>query len=385
MRAVSCFSTNMDPYRAGIELADKLSAIQPEVIFLFPTIHYNGSPEIVEAIFDVLDPENTVLIGNTVDGFYEKNKVAGVGVSALGLNSDGVVKWHLHHQSGVGETPFNATTKCITQLNKACCHSSPSLYFLASDFRTDTDAIVEALRKTATAPVVGGLAADDYSFKECFVYVNREVLTDSIAILAVEGNLLFNIAVANTLQPMGKPGTITDCSKTQVKSIDSIPAMDFIERELGKPLEVVDQGNIIFRLIEKEIPGEHRITALLLPDDRMLDSSVKLFGRIDRGKSVQVCLAPPEKILQDVKDIGLSLKDLPFKPIAALLVSCAGRKKVLADNIGNEVKEILQSFPSLEALVGFPSFGEFGPLRTDTGYSQPLFHNMTFILLLIGE
>jgi len=385
MKAVSCFSTNMDPYRAGIELADKLSAIQPEVIFLFPSIHYNGSPEIVEAIFDVLDSESTVLIGNTVDGFYEKNKVAGVGVSALGLNSGGVVKWHLQYGSGVGEAPFDTTANCITGLNEACNQLSPSLYFLASDFRTDTDAIVEALRKTANGPVVGGLAADDYSFQKCFVYVNKEVLTDSIAILAVEGDLLFNISVANTLQPMGEPGTITDCSRTQVKSIDDIPAMDFIERELGKPLEVVDQGNIVFRLIENEVNGEHRITGLLLPDDRMQDSSIKLFGKIDHGKRVQVCLAPPERILQDVKDIGLSLKDLPFKPIAALIVSCAGRKKVLADNIGNEVKEILQSFPSLEALVGFPSFGEFGPLKTDTGYSQALFHNMTFILLLIGE
>jgi len=375
----------MDPYRAGIELAEKLVTIEPEVVFLFPTIHYNGSAEMVEAIYDVLDNDKIILIGNTVDGFYEREKVAGVGVSALGLNSDGAVNWHLRHEKGIGESPFAATKKCINRLNEECGESSPSLYFLASDFRTDSDEIVAALAETATGPVVGGLAGDDYSFDECFVYANREVLRDSIAVLSMDGKFSFDISVANSLQPEGHAGTITECSGTEVQSIDNIPAMDFIDRELGKPLEAVDQGTIVFKLIEDENPGGHKITAPFLPDDRMKSSSIKLSAGIQQGRLIQVCLAPPEKILQDVKDIGSSLINLPFSPVAAIIVSCAGRKKVLADNTGKEVQEVLQYCPSLEALVGFPSFGEFGPLKIPGGYSRPMSHNMTFILLLIGD
>jgi len=385
VKTVSCFSMNMDPYRAGIELAEKLVAIKPEVVFLFPTIHYNGSTEMVEAIYDVLGSDETILIGNTVDGFYERKKVAGVGVSALGLNSDGGVNWHLKYEKGIGESPFAATEKCINDLNAECGNSVPSLYFLASDFRTDSDEIVAALAKTATGPVVGGLAGDDYSFHKCFVYANREVLTDSIAVLSMDGTFSFDISVANSLQPEGNPGTITECSGTEVQSIDNIPAMDFIDRELGKPLEAVDQGTIVFKLIEDENPSEHKITALRLPDDRMKNNSIKLSAGIQQGRHIQVCLAPPEKILQDVRDIGSSLDNLSFSPVAAIIVSCAGRKKVLADDTGNEVKEVLQCCPSLKALVGFPSFGEFGPLKKHGGYSRPMAHNMTFILLLIGD
>jgi hypothetical protein len=375
----------MDPYRAGIELAEKLITIQPEVIFLFPTIHYRGSAEMAEAIYDVINSRSTVVIGNTVDGFYELNKVAGVGVSALGLNSDGKVKWHLKYEKNIGKSPFAATEKCLNRLNEECRGSSPALYFLASDFRTDSDEIVAALAATATGPVVGGLAGDDYSFEECFVYANNHVLKDSIAILAIEGSFSFDISVTNSLQPEGSPGIITSCRGTEVQSIDNIPAMDFIKRELGKPLEVVDQGTIVFKLIEEEYPGGHRITGLLLPDNRMMNSSIRISGSIQQGKQIQVCLAPPERILQDVIDIGKSLNNLPFTPVAALLVSCAGRKRVLADSTGNEVLEVLNSCPSLKALVGFPSFGEFGPLKNPDGYSRPMFHNMTFILLLIGD
>jgi len=384
MQVKSCFSTNIDPYRAGIEIGEELAAIHPEVIFLFPTIHYNGSPELVEAIYDVLESDDTVLIGNTGDGFYERHKVAGAGVAALGMNSGGAVRWHVAYESDVGKTPFDAAAHCLTRLNATCSASEAALYFLASDFRTDASELIAALQETVTVPVVGGLAGDDYAFKHCFVYVNRMVLTDSIAILAVDGAISYDIRVAHTLQPVGRPGEITDSENTLIRTIDNIPAMDFITRELGKPLDVVDEGNITFKLMEQEHDGRHRIRSLLLPGDGEQHSGVKLFGGVEQGNHVQVCLAPPDKIIQDVRDIGNSLDNLPFKPVAALIVSCAGRKKILADDIEYEVQEIVRSCQSLEALAGYPSFGEFGPVKHAAGYSRALFHNMTFILLLIG-
>ena len=117
----------------------------------------------------------------------------------------------------------------------------------------------------------------------------------------------------------------------------------------------------------------------------MKESGVKLLGGVNLGNHAQVCLAYPDKIKQDVKDIANSLDTLSFKPVAALIVSCAGRKRVLAGNIENEVLDIVQSCPSIEGLIGYPSFGEFGPVKKGDGYSHALFHNMTFILLLIGE
>ena len=117
----------------------------------------------------------------------------------------------------------------------------------------------------------------------------------------------------------------------------------------------------------------------------MKDTDVKLFRVIKKGNYAQLCLAPPDKIIQDVKDISNSLDALPFKPVAALIISCAGRKRALSDDIESELREIIQDCQSLEGLAGFSSYGEFGPVKSNNGYSRPLFHNMTFILLLLGE
>lgn len=385
MKAKSCFSTNMDPYRAGIEVGEALAEIEPEVIFLFPTIHYQGSPELVEAIYDVLENDNLALIGNTGDGFYERHKVAGVGVSALGINSGGQVKWHVAHTSGLAENPFAATQQCLETLHKSCQEGGPTLYFLAADFRTDVAQVIAALQEKAQGPVVGGLAGDDDGFEACFVYANQHVLTDSIALLAMEGAVAYDIHMAHNLQPVGRAGQITQNEGTTVQAIDNIPAMDFIRRELGKPLSGVDKGIITFKLMEEADGPQHQIRSLLLPDDDESDSEIKLFGSVETGNYVQICLAPPEKVIQDVKHISQTLQTSSFEPVAGLVVSCAGRKRVLADNLAYEVQEIVQSGHTLQGLAGYPSFGEIGPVKQLDTYSDTLFHNMTFILLLIGE
>lgn len=384
MKTKSCYSQNLHPYRAGIEIGEKISNIHPEVIFLFSSIHYNGSPLLLEGIHDVLEGDDIVLIGNTGDGFYEKEKVCDVGVSALGINSLGRLRWHLAHESGIKENPFEATQRCLSRINRECSSTSRRIYFIASDFRTDTSRIIASIRESACGPVVGGLAGDDHSIKTCFVYAGKKVLTNNIAILAIEGDVPYEILIAHNLQGVGKPGVITESSGPVVRSIDNIPVMAFLQRELGKPLNVVDEGTLTFRITNSTNRYEQNIRSMLLPEDNQINSSIRLFGGVEEGDHALVCLAPPKRIIQDIKDVAESFSDLPFKPAAALIVSCAGRKKVLGGIIDNEVKDILLKCDSLEAIAGFPSFGEFGPVKTATGYSKPLFHNMTFVLLLIG-
>ncbi len=390
MKAKSFFSTQLDPYRAGMEIGEALADIEPEIIFLFPTIHYKGSPELTEALYDALDCEagcgdkEPVLIGNTGDGFYELKRVAATGVSAMAINSGGAVKWHLAHESNLGNEPYLAAKQCVERLNRACGPNGPSLYYLATDFRTDSSSIIAALQENISVPLVGGAAGDNDTFQNCYVYANREVLTDSIALLAMEGIFRFDISIAHNLQPTGREGKITGRRGTTVHTMDNIPAMDFIQQELGKPLDNIDAGIITFKLKDKPDTLAHQIRSLLLPEDQSQQRAVKLLGGVQEGNIAQVCLAPADRIISDITDIVGQIHHLPFKPVAALIVSCAGRKRVLSDNIQFEVREIVKGCPSLKALAGFPSFGEFGPVKCEGVYSPPFFHNMTFILLLLG-
>ncbi len=380
----SCFSTQTDPYRAGVELGAALAATNPEVIFLFASIHYEGSTELVEALFDELGREDVVLIGTSGDGFYEKDCVADCGVSALGINSGGAITWRLDWEPGVGANPFESTLRCIQRLKKDCAGSTPALYYLATDYRTDTSEIISALRDEADAPVVGGSAADDYAFERCFVYANGNVLTDSVAILAVDGPLTFEIIVAHHFQPTGRVGTITQNDATAIHEVDGVPALDFIERQLGKPLYAVDEVVLTFKLTREPGDTKHLIRSLRFPDGPS-GNSVELFGGIEDCKHAQVCMVPPEQIVGEIQQVAQALHTLPFTPAAALAVSCAGRKWVLGDSIAREVADLVKGAPSLTALAGFPSYGEFGPVRGGDGYSNTSYHNMTFILIVLGD
>ncbi len=385
LRALSCHSTHLDPYRAGVEIGEGLATIAPELVFLFPTIHYEGSPELLEAIYEVLGNDELVLIGNTGEGFYERDKVAGAGVAALGLSAGGRIAWRLEHEPGVGHDPFGATQRCLNRLNARCRPEGPALYFLATDFRTDTSAVAAALGQYARAPVVGGSAADDYHMQRCFVFAGREVLTDSLAVLALDGELDFDLRVANDMWPVGRAGQVTDSEGTALHTIDDLPAAEFLERELGKPMGLVDEGVVTFRLTSDPSRPAHRIRSIWSDAEQSRAGSLRLFGGVAAGEQVQVCMAPPERILEDVRRVADSLAELSFTPSAAILVSCAGRKRVLGEDLALETQAILAACPSLQALAGYPSFGEFAPLRVDGGLSAPLFHNMTLVLLLLGS
>ncbi len=385
MKAKSCYSRQLDPYRAGIEIGESLLPIDPEVIFLFSTIHYAGSPEICEAIYDVTGKESLVIIGCSGDGCFERHEVLSPGVTALALNSEGVNAWHVAVESGVKTQPASATRRCMSHLLKQCAPQEPGFCFLTTDFRCDTSEIVAALSTTSSIPVFGGSAGDDNQIESSFVYANHQILEDTIAMLGVTGPIQFDFRLAHNLVGIGRQGKVTAIEGTSVQRINGMSAMTFIEREIGKPLDGVDQGVVNFRVERKDGQGEHVIRSLLLPRGNSDDETVNLFSAIEVGDLVQVCLSPPEALIGDANKVASSLGDLTFTPLAAVVTTCAGRQVVLGGDVGVEVAKIVDAQPSIKALAGFPSFGEFAPVKIPLGNSASLFHNMTMVILLIGE
>jgi hypothetical protein len=382
MHAKSVHTICLDPYRAGAELAGGLAEIEPEVVFLFPTIHYEGSPELSGAIYDVLGPD-VLLIGATGAGFFERDRVAIAGASALGISSGGALRWALCSAEHIGGETTRATEHCLDQL-RARLGQEPALIFLVADFHLDATGIVDALRRKAAAPVVGGYAGDDhYLIERCFTYANREVLRDGLVLLGVVGDLSYAIRVAQPLRPVGEVGTITDGFETTICAIDGMPAMAFVERAIGMPVLSADQGTIAFDVHNPDEPGLPHLRSML-PLSNAGNGGVQLFGRIGEGQQVQVCHAQPDDLVRQVQELGSSLAELTFSPHAGLIVSCSGRKEVLGRRIEHEVRAIAESGPPGLALAGFFSFGEFGPTGLEGERSRPQFHNMAYVLLLLG-
>jgi len=383
VEARSVYTSKIDPYRAGIEIAEETMDISPEVLFLFTSVHYKGSGDIAEAIYDIMDNEDLIIVGCSGDGFFTGEGNGEVGASALAINSGGTIRWHTAWETGVGEDPFGTALRLMDKLNTSC-GDAPSLYYILSDFRTDTNGIVSALQKYARAPVVGGLAGDtNIALKECYLYHGRRVMVDAMVGIAFQGAFNFDILMAHTMDPVGEPGTVTGSRRTVLESVNDISVMDFIEKELGKPVEMVDNGIITFSVKSAPDTDDPRLRSMVIHEGEH-GKEIQIFGAILEGEQLQLCIARPDSIIEEVRRIGESLDELEFKPAAALIVSCAGRKQVLGNRNEPEVEALLNRKNSPGAIAGFPSFGEFGPIKSSTGYSRSLFHNMTYILLLIG-
>lgn len=383
MLARSTCSVKIDPYRAGIEIGEALKDISPEVVFLFSSIHYEGSTELAEGIYEVLENPDLILLGGTGDGFYERSRVSDVGAAALGLNSQGRVRWHLSKKSGLEERPFEVTRDCLRELHGACGSSPPALYFLVSDFRSDSSEILRALQEEALAPVVGGSAGDDFEILRCFVYANREVGTDCLVVLAAEGDLGFEVFVSAAAEAVGNEGVITEADGPRISSIDGRPAIEFLQQQLGKALHELDRGNVTLLVQEAGAPEERRFRSIGAFDIEGT-GAVTVFGGIEQGNRVQLCLTRTDHLIEGVQALSDHLDEIPFHPVAGLIVSCSGRKQVLGEDIEKEVLAVTRSEACPPCLAGFTTLGEYGPVRVANGYSRPLFHNMSFLLLLLG-
>ncbi|WP_020408582.1 FIST signal transduction protein [Hahella ganghwensis] len=384
MRAVSTSTNALDAYRAGVELADAMVDLDPEVIFLFTSVHYDQPEELVEALRDTLSNDKLIIIGTTGDGYYESHGVEEVGAAALGLNSEGKVRWYIDSEPGLRESPGQVTTNLLDRLVEVESGALPTLVFMTSDFRADASLVGEAIERESRFPIIGGMAADDNKMTSCILYCNGEVLQDAVVAVAAFGPLNFDISVSNTLTPIGKPGRVDDAQGTNIIRVDGIHATEFIERETGKPVLQTDRGITSLTIIDPEQSGIRRLRSIV-PDFSSSETSLGLFGGIEKGKTVQVCLAEPDMIIREVYERYREQKAQGFKPVGGLVVSCVGRKWLLGKEIEHELNALTSEFGSALPIAGFPSFGEIGPIKLEGQYTRNLFHNMTCITLLIGE
>lgn len=384
MQASSASTLSADPYRAGCELGAALAKIRPEVVFLFSSIQYGGSGELLEGLYDGIGYNDVVVIGNTGDGFYEAGEVGDLGAAALGLSSGGTVRWLITHDQGAKNAPAQTTRSVLDKMHGLTGPDKPAFMFLVSDFRADSSEIEKVIGSETDVPVIGGLAADDNQMHACSVYANREVLHDSIALLAAVGPVNYRIVIENSLTPVGMPGLVDSAEGAHVHRIDGISAMDFIERETGKPVLQSDRGVTSLAIIDGDRPDIKRLRSIV-PDFSASDRSLGLYGGIEAGKRVQVCLAQPEQVLRELYLLVEKCRQEGFHPSAALIVSCAGRKWLLGDRIQHEINALQEQFGTSLPIAGFPSFGEIGPLPTIDGYSRNLVHNMTYVLMLFGD
>jgi hypothetical protein len=383
MRYHLAFSSSTDAYRAGIEVGEGLAAYAPEVAILFFTTQYQDRmAEIAAGVRDILG-HKVRLVGGSGDGIYATGVVCNHGVVALGIASDGQVQWAVGLAHGVQADSAAAAATAVRQARDHLAgHQESWAFAMANGMKADGSKLVAGLRQELSVPVFGGLAGDDRQFRRTFVLADEVVAEDAVVVLLASGGSPIRLHAASGWMPVGTPGVVTGADGVRLKTIGALPAASFVADQSGHEIGTSDLG--IIPLAEYEC-GDSGDFALRTPSSTdQLTGEIRLFGQIRVGASVRICRASMSDIVAAVGAAIQGARDEGFEPAAAVVISCAGRRWTLSSNGREEVETVRNMLGDLP-LIGIPSFGEIGPFRHADGYSQPLFHNMTFVIGLFGR
>ncbi|AFY42477.1 FIST signal transduction protein [Nostoc sp. PCC 7107] len=375
-------SDDPDSQNAIAEVLQKcqssLSGLIPQAGILFTAIDFDHAL-ILQYIQDTF-PE-IELIGGTTNGEIS---------SILEFQQDSLTLMlfatdEVEIKAGVGreasKNPALAAENAIAQA-MAKSTSVPQLCLTFPDSLTSNGVLILAGLKQslgANIPIIGGMAADDYTFEKTYQFFQGEVLSDSVPVLLFSGGLLFSHGVASGWHPISQRSRVTKVDGNIVYEIDGQRALDFYQHYLG----------------EEQFAANYAIHALAVFEDQehfymrapngynQQSGSVTFFSDIPEQAVVQITDASRNDILfASEASLKNALTDYPgIEPKAALLISCAARRRILGTFAKQEYQLVKTYLPPALPCCGFYAYGEIAPL-INKGQTQ--FHNKTFVTLLMG-
>lgn len=322
------------------------------------------------------------LIGGTTDG--EMSSVLGFAQSSLALMlfcSD-----RIRITAGIGTQLSadveTATQTAVTQAQIAHTDAIQLCLTLPESLTASAVEIVKSLQHAlgTQASIFGGLTADRGRFQQSYQFCGDRVYSDAVPVLLFSGPIVFSHGVTSGWQPIGRQARVTRAQGNVVYEIDDQPALDFYYHYFGG---VQPSSEYPLAVIE----SLQDIAYIRAPRGRCDpgSGSIHFFGDVPQGSMVQLTEASQHKILQASQASSQkALHHYPGDtPAAALLFSCASRRKILGRHAREEyqwVQEILtEALPSF----GFYANGEVAPPLGPS--PAACFHNETFITLLLGE
>lgn len=374
-------TTSPDSYEAGLEIGEALSEIEPETVILFSSYHHDME-DLLEGLADGMENPGVILFGGTGDGFFETGDSALHGACALGFNSGGKIRWKLAVRTGAGAEPGGKTRECAQEVLEGL-DGSAAMAFVMGHLHCDGVQVAEAAQSVLNVPVIGGLAGDDFSFKKGFVFAGGKFYDDAVAVLGMSGDFSFGMSSASGWKPLGNTGHVDEAVGNTIHAIDGRTPVGFLEQQFGiLPAEL---SMAVIPLAAYEEPGSENYYLRTPVHIDMESGKITYSGNIPAGTEVRVCTAREDDVAGSIRKALDMIGKPGFEPLCAVAISCSSRKLLLKGRIELETSQVFDCMGKTIPLIGFPSFGEIGPFRNpDKSYTPAYFHNVTYVIVLIG-
>lgn len=296
-----------------------------------------------KALCKILDGAGIAIYGATSNGEFTGDSITAGEIAVLLLDLNRA--YFTIYFEEFSEKNYRQTSQAIARkaLKK---FTHPCFLIAGSNLNTNAEELLLGFADIIgeKVNVFGGMAGDDFTFREQFVFTNIKASSNGIVAIAIdEDKISIKGRATCGWNPVGTERTVTKSEGNHVYTIDDIPVVDLVIKYGG--LENVTPENfaaehstaLTLQLLREKGDPVMRAGLLVDWDDRSFYCS----GSVPQGSKVRFSLPPDfdviEKVIKACEE--MKAKEIP-EADALILFNCAGRLLSLGPLIGEEIEGI---------------------------------------------
>lgn len=237
----------------------------------------------------------------------------------------------------------------------------------------------------AHVPITGGLSGDQDRFEKTVVRVNDQVSPDTIAAVGFYGERIrIGYGSMGGWDSFGPDRLVTRSKGNILYEVDGKSALELYKKYLGEEAKGLPATGLFFPLSLRLKDGSVSLVRTILAIDET-EGSMTFAGNIPEGSYVRLMKANFERLIDGAVGAAHMTTEITpkVKPDLAILVSCIGRKLVLAQRIEEEIEGVASVLGKKAVLTGFYSYGEICPFSPAEKTCE--LHNQTMTITTFSE
>ncbi len=296
-----------------------------------------------DTICKILTDEGIAIYGATTNGEFTDQGISAGEIAILLLDINPAffsILFSAFHENNYRQTTQDIAKKAMEKFTHPC------FLIAGSNLNTDAEELLHGFEDILgkQVNVTGGMAGDDTTFKEQFVFTNNKESNNGIVAIAFnEDKISIKGKATHGWNAVGTEKTVTKSIGNHVYTIDDIPVLDMVIKYGGlknvTPENFAIEHSITLPLQLQRETGAPVMRAGLVVD--WSDRSYYCSGSVPQGSKVRFSIAPDfdviEKVIKGCED--LKATEMP-EADAILLFSCAGRLLSFGPLIGEEIEGI---------------------------------------------
>ena len=349
----------------ALAVSEAVSGVQePGAVLFFPTC------EIGDAAAQAADAAGGCAVaGMTGSATLTEAgpRLTGCAAMALDRSLPASVAVSEHASDDLAAAAFTATSTALAGL-PAEMPRRLVLLFADTASGDQADVVAGAYRAAGPrVPLAGGGAGGERPAQ----FADGRALRDSVVAVAIGSQRPVGLGIADGCRTVGSPAIVTKAVGRTVLELDGRPAERvYLEKlaQLGSPLtdEEFERFAVLHPLAQPELSGDCRLRHVL---GRARDGGLYCATAVPSHAAVEFTSQDPERVVRSSWDaVSGAVEPLAGEPAtAAIVFDCAGRKRVLGDELRREAAAIRSSFGTTPSIAGVYTHGEIGRARGAKG------------------